>query len=324
MRVFKFCVVRCQNHELGVYMQINIHNKVGARFKLIVHKGDGVAVRETDWFHNTVLDAGLARMSAGTWIDRCCVGAGNSTPSSTQVALDSFIASTVSRFSSSAGVQTTTQPFYRFAKVVWRFGEGVAAGNLSEIGLGWGNENLWNRALIKDIDGNPTTITVLTDEYLDVISEVRDYPALSSSGQFNLLDKTGALISTHTYTARPFISYASAIFSRVYTAGQCRFYGGGKGDNVTQYPPGEFKGYTSSSSPSNPTNTSLRVVYALGLTELNTSHDTFMISDVHGLVGDTSSGGAGYVFEITPPIVKKDTQIMTYTFEISWGRYEPT
>lgn len=305
-------------------MQINIHNKVGARFKLIVHKGDGVAVRETDWFHNTVLDAGLARMSAGTWIDRCCVGAGNSTPSSTQVALDSFIASTVSRFSSSAGVQTTTQPFYRFAKVVWRFGEGVAAGNLSEIGLGWGNENLWNRALIKDIDGNPTTITVLTDEYLDVISEVRDYPALSSSGQFNLLDKTGALISTHTYTARPHIATVGEVFNRISTIGQCRFYSGGKGDNVTQYPPGVYKGNSSQSNSSNPTSTSLRSTFNLGLTELNVSHETVMVDSVEGLLGSTSNGGAGYVFEITPPIVKKDTQIMTYTFEISWGRYEPT
>ena len=61
-------------------MQVNMHSQIGARFKLIAHKGDGVPTTETEWFNNIVLDAGLARMSVGTWISRCCVGTGNTKP----------------------------------------------------------------------------------------------------------------------------------------------------------------------------------------------------------------------------------------------------
>jgi hypothetical protein len=72
--------------------------------------------------------------------------------------------------------------------VTWRFGEGIAAGNIAEVGLGWGNATLWNRARIKDAQGKPTVITVFADEYLDVVSEIRVYPAQSLEGSFNLLD----------------------------------------------------------------------------------------------------------------------------------------
>ena len=126
-------------------------------------------------------------------------------------------------------------PYYRWAKVTWRFGQGVAAGNISEVGLGWGNSNLWNRALIKDANGNPTTITVLSDEYLDVVSEIRDYPTLSSSGSFNLLDKTGAIINTYTVLGSPYLQQSSTTFQKI-GADYLYVYSGVKNDAVTSAP----------------------------------------------------------------------------------------
>lgn len=114
---------------------------------------------------------------SGCWIDRCCVGTGNSNSVVTQTSLDTFKASTTTTQGAiEAGIQVTTLPYYMWLRSTYRFGEGVAAGNISEIGLGWANANLWNRALVKDSNGNPTTITVLADEYLDVITEIRVYP----------------------------------------------------------------------------------------------------------------------------------------------------
>lgn len=302
-------------------MQFNMHQEVGALFKLVACKADGSVARETEWFHNLVLDTGLARMSVGTWINCCCVGTGNSTPVATQTALDAFVASTTTQQAKSQAVQVTTAPYYYSATVTWRFAQGVAAGNISEVGLGWGNTTLWNRALIKDSSGNPTTITVLSDEYLDVVSEVRVYPAQSLSGSFNLLDKTGAVISTHTYVGIPVMKNPSLTFSQTYlTTSTNYFVWDGALGSITSEPGGGRTGAPSLST-TYPTPTSCRTTFSLGLSEANMSHRTFWVS-VAGLMssGDVNSSSS-YKAEITPTITKTSSQIMTYTFELSWGRY---
>lgn len=303
-------------------MELQTHSKVGARFKLIVRKAsDDSIARETEWFHNLVLDAGLARMSVGTWIDRCCIGTGNSTPVVTQTALSSFLASTTTQQSTDAGVQTSTAPYYRWAQVTWRFGKGVAAGNISEVGLGWGNSNLWNRALIKDENGNPTTIKILSDEYLDVISEIRDYPTLSTSGSFSLRDKTGAIISTHTVQGSAFILDASADFTQIGVS-YLFIYTGVKNDSVTTMPSGTQLSFDyAEKNITYPTPTSMRVVTTLDTTVSNGVHQTIAPFNIYGLLGIPTGAGANYKFQISPTITKKSTQIMTYTFEMSWGRY---
>ena len=297
-------------------MQVNMHSQIGARFKLIAHKGDGVATKETEWFNNIVLDSGLARMSAGIWIDRCCVGAGNTTPVVSQTALNSFLASTTTKQSTSALVQTTTSPYYRSATITWRFSEGVAAGNISEVGLGWGNSTLWNRALVLDANGNPTTITVLSDEFLDVVAEIREYPTLSTSGTFLLLDKTGATKSTHTYVGSPYLPTFSVTFPKI-SAAWLIVYSGVKNDSVTVAPSTSIGTMGSSTvRDSYPTPTSIQSIWDLGLTNANGTHQSFQIQ-LSGLIGVFC-----YKFQITPTITKTSAQIMTYTTTMSWSRYE--
>lgn len=307
-------------------MNMELNTQVGALFKLVAHKGDGIPTRETEWFHNIVLDTGLVRMGVGTWIDRCCVGTGNSTPAVTQTALDTFKASTTTKNTSSTAFQTTTSPYYVSATVRWRFGEGVAAGNISEVGLGWGNSNLWNRALIKDSSGNPTTITVLSDEYLDVISEIRIYPTSSYSGAFNLLDKTGAVVSNHTVTGYPLfgnVANTSALFEKFTFSGSypALFYTG----TISSSPTTGGSGTETSSGftyvDSNPTTTSVQRVVTVPLGIANLVHQSFICIPT----GAFSSGsyGWGYKFQISPTITKTNSQVMTYTFTMSWGRYTP-
>ena len=304
-------------------MKVSIQSKVGARFKLVARKAsDDSVARETEWFLNLVLDTGLNRMSVGTWIDRCCIGTGNSTPVETQVALDGFLASTTTKQSSSSGVNTTSAPYYRYARVTWRFAQGVAAGNVSEVGLGWGDANLWNRALIKDVNGNPTTITILSDEYLDVISEIRDYQSSTTGGAFNLLDKTGALISTHTVNGSPYIDNAGVYFDKI---GISYLYAasGIKNDSVTQIPTGLLSGRVVLPAATYPTARSLRVVASLSLSDLNGVHQSLYIEGIYGLLGVNGGVGANYKFQISPTITKTSSQLMTYTLEMSWGRYTP-
>lgn len=307
-------------------MKFDIHNKIGAKFKLVARKASGDIARESEWFDNIVLDTGLSRMSDGTWIDRCCVGTGNSTPLATQVQLDSFLASTAGRQSGKSILNTSTSPYYFGIEIIWRFGMGIAAGNLSEIGLGWGNNNLWNRALIRDVNGNPTTITVLADEYLDVVSEIRVYPTENFSGAFNLLDKNGSIISNHTYIGKPYLqtfAYSPSGTNYGLNFNEVRVYSGAIGSSITNLPSSNLG--TLSKTKSNPTPTSAQALCTASVGSSIGSHKSIYVGLQYLLfVGSPGAFTCGYQIEMTPPIEKTNTQIMTYTFELSWGRYEPS
>lgn len=141
-----------------------------------------------DWFPNLITDAGLNGIGTlpiifiygGTLCSVCKVGTDNTTPAVTDTALLGFVgaSSSVIDFAISA---VGSPLYYRYGRNVYRFGVGVAAGNLSEIGVGIGAANtgiLFSRALILDGGGSPTTITILADEVLDATYEMRAYPSL--------------------------------------------------------------------------------------------------------------------------------------------------
>lgn len=127
-------------------------------------------------FPNLILDSGLDKMGTGKAIEGCAVGSGGSTPVVTQTALDAVVGVTTTTQVHGEGTSNyTTEPYYSSYYRTYRFNAGQATGNLSEIGIGWGIDTtqktitgLWSRALIKDVNGNPTTITLLSDEVLDV------------------------------------------------------------------------------------------------------------------------------------------------------------
>lgn len=311
-------------------MHVNIDQKVGARFKMIVRKASNDSTSsESGWFNNLVLDSGLNRMSVGTWIDRCCVGTSNNTPLATQTSLGGFVASTTTKKSTTGSRNTSTTPYYWSSTVTWSFATGVATGNLSEVGLGWADTNLWNRALILDSSGNPTTITVLADEYLDVIAEVRIYPADNFSGSFNRLDKTGAVIGTHTYTGRCLMLSDGGFHAGVTTVGMNGAAGGACGlfsgaiNSITAIP-SENIGYYGSTRVTNtyPTARSITAVITLVPADAVATHQT--ITMCHGsCLMSPSNNPNGYQIQISPAIVKTSLQSMTYTFSFSWSRYTP-
>ncbi len=303
-------------------MNVQINNSVGARFKLIARKAATEEItRETEWFKNIVLDTGLNRMSVGTWIDRVRVGSGNSTPVASQTQLDSTIASTTALFGGNGTVskQTSTSPYYVAAKRTYRFAEGAAVGNISEVGCGWGNGlDLWNRALVKDLNGDPTTITVLSDEFLDVIVEVRYYPTQSFAGSFNLLNKTGQIVSSHTYTGLPYFTESAVANFTLVSGGRTNLYSGSmNGVNTTP---------TSSLGNVNPTSTypsprTLTCTSSLPLVTANGSIKT--VCQNFNIISNASTDTeSSYKFEIDPPIVKTNLMVLSFTFSISWDRHE--
>lgn len=179
---------------------------LAGEYKLVAHTLDNDGnVKSSrllaDWFPNIITDVGLERLgeSADAVLDRCHVGSGNATPLTTDTALQTFVAQTGTQQDASSGASSTA-PYYGYVTKVFRFGVGVAAGNLSEVGVGWVSASagpLFSRALILDGGGAPTTITVLPTEVLDVTYRLRFYSPTS--------DVTGTITISgvnYSYTIR--------------------------------------------------------------------------------------------------------------------------
>lgn len=303
--------------------------EVGARFKFITSKANGDISKETSWFNNLVLDAGLDAMGGGGTanISHVWVGTGNSTPTPTQTGLDNPLAGTNTvQGADQRGVQTSNLPYYYWMRRTFRFGLGVAAGNLSEVGLGDYLKAMFNRALIKDNAGNQTTVTVLSDEFLDVVVELRVYPKTNFSGQFQLLNKYGELVSEHTYTGNA-ILLQNAIAWELRDVGvqfpliSMSIGGTTCSPNNTSYP-STTEWVDVSMSQSRPNLRSLICSSTLGLDDANTfSHKGFRIGVGNLLTRTDSSGLIGYKWDVEPPITKTNLQTLRYQFEISWDRY---
>lgn len=309
-------------------MNVSIGIQVGAKFKLVVHKGDGVPVRESAWFNNIVLNSGLARLSnSDSWAyDRCLVGAGNSLPTQDQSQLDALIAASTTIKTTENGKRTSGDDKHVYSNIVWSFGQGVAAGNISEVALAWSNTGLFNRALIRDINNNPTTITVLADEYLDVISEVRGYMSQGLTGSFSLLDKFGELISTHNYTCsgRFHPSGIANRLSRLSIASNTYppiAYTGDIQSQIDSLPSGTGGSGSFSVTNTYPAYNKCRAVVTIPLGTANITQKT-IVFQIDGFFRGNNS--CTYQAQIDPPITKTNTQIMTYTVELTWSNYEPT
>ena len=138
-------------------------------------------------FPNLITNGGLDRfMTVEDFLNYAHVGTGSATPAFTDTALTAFKASSsTAATGDNAGTCASVPPYYAQLVKVKRFAAGVAAGNLTEVGMSWSaaTGSLFSRALILDSGGTPTTITLLADEVLDVIYTLRVYiPATDITG----------------------------------------------------------------------------------------------------------------------------------------------
>lgn len=170
------------NPDAGeVIIPVSVKRTVAGRFKIDSFRvdSDGVEIAGSrrmvaDWFDNLIVNAGLDRMGAnGDYLSNCIVGSGSTAPAVGDTALQSRIASTNTVQSDTNGM--VVSPRYGWRRKTFRFAAGVAAGNLSEVAVGWSSTAVFSRALILDGGGAPTTLTVLADEVLDVTYEFRAY-----------------------------------------------------------------------------------------------------------------------------------------------------
>lgn len=154
--------------------------KVGAIFTVQKFNAKGEITYQGKPFENTVLNCGLdllATMALYSATDWCNVGTGNVAPAVTDTTLGTRVASSSALYGSAVIDGTASNPMSIGVTRVFSFAIGTFSGqNLAEVGLSAdNNSNYFNRQLIKDEFGSPTTITVLADEGIRITAEVRWY-----------------------------------------------------------------------------------------------------------------------------------------------------
>ena len=281
-----------------------------------------------DWFPYLITDIGLDYLATHyDFVRYCYVGSGSTTPTFADIGLGNHVATFDSTqyllVNDRVQAVNSTSPYYRYCRGTYRFPEGAAAGNLSEVGVGWGSNHAgstFSRALILDTYGNPTTITVLSDEYLDVTYEYRLYP--------NETDVTGSLTftgnkgATYSWTIRPGnITYlplspnTSIYFPRAMTS----LYAASMSPGVSESDIGTITSILASGNAS--------AVYSA---YVNGNHYVDCTITVALTQGNFATGihkfginicGCGWQIGIASPyILKTSSDIVTITLRVSWAR----
>lgn len=270
-----------------------------------------------DWFPNLVLDGGLERIGVSAdWLARCQVGSGSAPVTPTQTSLTSLLGSTTASVNNVSGAQASS-PFFGWRRKTYRFSEGVAAGNVSEVGVGWTSSpaGLFSRALVVDSTGNPTTITVLPDEALDVTYEIRILiPEVDSTGIVTLAG------IDHTWICRAAAAadvqvWAPNLNGSIVSFDLSTVYNGAIG-SLTGRPSGTSAQISAVTSAYSANSRKRRVTASASLTQGNVSGGIRSI-----IIHPGSSANIGsFQIEFNPPIPKTSTRVFSLIMETSWGR----
>jgi hypothetical protein len=308
--------------------------RVAGEFRMQVRRPDGRVRHDTGWFPNLITNLGLNAAGAGISYSSISVGTGNTAPAFTDTNLVARVATTNtdngSGYTSNNG--TPGDPdWYTSYLLSLRFAQGAAAGNLAEIGVTtlstpW---NCYSRALILDSSGNPTTLTVLGDEFLDVsynhrwyvssLDDVNDTITITGSGSHDIVIRPCELDGGGLNLWRPDFMWDAGAASQLRSA-----YTGAIGSTTGR--PAGTAGAASSGSTSSYVSDSHESAFsaAWGLTSGNLAGGiaSFAIAFGTGRVSPGSGGSAAgaYQFSVDPVINKTSSQLLTMNFTHAWAR----
>lgn len=230
------------------------------------------------WQKNRILNLGKNGMAQQSfWLDYCHVGSGQNVAQVTDTQLQTFVAATNSKQETLNGAQGQI-PYYGWKRTRWRFTEGAAAGNLNEVGVGWGasGQTLICRHRLVNANGIYATITVQSDELLDVTYEFRLYPPLDDVSQTNSITLDGTNYDTVT---------------RALNVTSGTIWGSRLGNDVGIYAPSTstMRGYTGDLTSITGTEPGGTAINADGPTHFSEAYVADSYQRVH--VGNVGSGG---------------------------------
>lgn len=300
--------------------------RYAGRWNLKVMRPDGRIREELD-FKNMILNSGLDQLcsNAGNVGQAIVVGSGNTAPAATQTQLAALVA-TQSQGSSPYYTDQlqATAPYYGTSVVTRQFAVGAAPGNLTEIGLCNGANQtsapLFSRALILDGLGQPTALTVLSDEILIATHYCRQYvPTADVNGVVNI---SGV---NYNYTIRAAeCTSANSGFRRVLdTLSMRQRQGGDVGFSASTQTLGPITGI-----PAGTASTVLSAQFTVGgYTSGNYYRDITMNCPIGSM---NSAGGIGsivinttrgsYQMSFTPVIPKDATKVLQLVWRFGVAR----
>lgn len=320
-------------------MNINL-GKVGfsGRFRMVLSDDAEMQyiTKDTGEFNNLIVDAGLHDLGDGTGTGfptvcgRFVLGTGSTPPTVNDVALESPLkwaggdVTTVTQTSSYAA------GYYEIT-VKYQFGQSEAVGNLSEIGIQKTSVSgvLWSRALIRDENGT-TTITKRNTDFLTCFYTLRINIPQQDQVFTNVPVLYDGVPTNTTVTVRPLGANSSDYsggwgISKALVSTQqntdygyaTSFYTGGLSAATSYTPLGSIVSRQFSAPLSVPAYDPINAPFEkhtrqkLGLTSWNSaSLRTLKISHLLGT----------WQVNFDPPIQKDDTQEMTITVGVKWGR----
>lgn len=197
---------------------IDLRPKASGRYTFeVVNKHTGHTRKLTEKADNLLLESffreAVSEIGSAGYMSNIVVGTGNTPPVVTDTTLEGFVAATRENQGGVIPntVNSTVYPRYATRAIKKRFnGSAIAGAPLSEVGIaitsGAGitansTTPLASRALIVDALGNPTSITVLADEFLDVTYELTTYALDGVTGSFNI--NVLGTVETFEYEIRP-------------------------------------------------------------------------------------------------------------------------
>lgn len=266
-------------------------------------------------FPNLITNVGLDMIGNQLAYNQCLVGTGSATPAFTDTTLQSRIASSSTTVANSQTYVPGPPAEYAQSLITYQFAAGVAAGNLSEIGVAAGVATpLFSRALILDGAGLPTTITVLASEVLQATYILRMVPpAGDSTGQMNIVN--GNVTTTYNYTTRPSTvgSWQNFFSSFASGAPSMTAYNGPIGTRAAQPTGTQNSGTGVSNAYSNGTKTR----------SYTGSYSIVQGNFIGGITAFTMSNGIGswqFGIDSGANIPKNGNQVLSVTFNVAWDR----
>lgn len=302
---------------------IPFHTTFEGKYKLEAVDANGNR-RLLGEFPNLITNLGLDMMAEGlNWNRYVSVGSGNATPNVLDTTLQSYVNSTTSTIYTNIFTQSSP-PYYGSGVATWQFpiGSFPSGANLSEVGVGAspGGVNLFSRALILDNLGNPTTITILATEALDITYQLNQYPPL--------IDLTGSVVIsgvTYNWTSRA-LAVTNLSWSPLVPGGDAQgifniecYSDASLADITANSPNGTYNGGPDSGSNAVYTPGSYYVDSTWGWS-LAASNNADGISGFAFACGQSYEHLGRYQMVLDTPIPKNGTNVLSLGFRVSWGR----
>lgn len=318
------------NLHFGLAGYVDLHKGI------LDSNGEPVTREHITSFKNLVLDTGLQRIGENSdWMNWLHLGTGVQAPHPLQSALQNptYKGDNLAphpHTTSGINISDPLKP-YCWVKRVFRVTPRGENRTYAEMGVGWNDNNLFSRTLIKDPQGNPNTISILGDEYLDVTYEVRMYIPVETA-VYSVVP-TGDDIEPRTITV-----HASRVNTESHSFGWTlagstttgsskvpnsilnnqtsnyhnRFFNGGRG-GLYQDPEGSQVGSVHNRTSMVRTSSTSATITL-----------TRELPDNVGLLRTYQISQQAYCFqmEFDPPFNKSNEDRFSITYSISWGREE--